>query len=71
MKYKEFVRWCSDRSADGCWGFKEASLCLFVLDAINSLPFWKREKAWKGEEEFLVNNVITPINKLIEKLRNI
>lgn len=65
MTYKQFSKWCNDRAADGCWGFKEASLCCYVITEIQKLPFWKREKAWKGEEEFIVNNIINPINEMI------
>lgn len=68
MTYRQFSKWCNDRAADGCWGFKEASLCCYVITEIQKLPFWKREKAWRGEEEFLVNNVINPINEMIEKV---
>lgn len=65
MTYKQFSKWCNDRAADGCWGFKEASLCCYVITEIQKLPFWKREKAWRGEEEFIVNNIINPINEMI------
>lgn len=69
MKFKEFANWCNNRAADGCWGFKEASLCCYVASEIYKLPFWKREKAWKNEEEFIVNNIVNPINKMIEKFK--
>ena len=68
MTYRQFRNWCNDRAADGCWGFKEASLCCYVITEIQKLPFWKREKAWSGEEKFLVNNIINPINEMIEKV---
>ena len=66
MTYRQFRNWCNDRCFDGYWGFKEASLCCYVITEIQKLPFWKREKAWKGEEEFLVNNIINPINEMIQ-----
>lgn len=66
MTYKQFSKWCNDRAADGCWGFKEASLCCYVITEIQKLPFWKREKAWKGEEEFIVNKIVNPINDMIQ-----
>lgn len=65
MTYKQFRDWCNDRATDGCWGFKEASLCCYVITKIEKLPFWKREKAWKGEEEFIVNKIVNPINCMI------
>ena len=66
MTYKQFSKWCNDRAADGCWGYKEALICLNVCSEINKLPFWKREKAWKGEEEFIVNKIVNPINDMIQ-----
>ena len=66
MTYKQFSKWCNDRAADGCWGFKEASLCCYVITEIQKLPFWKREKAWRGEEEFIVNKIVNPINDMIQ-----
>lgn len=66
MTYKQFSKWCNDRCFDGCWGFKEASLCCYVITEIQKLPFWKREKAWKGEEEFIVNKIVNPINDMIQ-----
>ena len=66
MTYKQFSKWCNDRAADGCWGFKEASLCCYVITEIQKLPFWKTEKAWRGEEEFIVNKIVKPINDMIQ-----
>ena len=66
MTYRQFRNWCNDRCFDGCWGFKEASLCCYVITEIQKLPFWKREKAWKGEEEFIVNKIVNPINSMIQ-----
>ena len=71
MTYRQFRKWCNDRCFDGYWGHKEALICLNVVSEIDKLPFWKREKAWKGEEEFLVNNIINPINEMIEKLKEV
>lgn len=68
MKYKEFRNWCNDRCFDGYWGYREALICLNVISEIDKLPFWKRKKAWKDKKEFLVNNIINPINKAIKKL---
>lgn len=68
MKYKEFVKWCNDRASDGCWGMAEAMTCINIMDTVNKKPFWKREKVWKDRyEQSIVNNIIIPTNKLIEK----
>lgn len=66
MTYRQFKKWCNDRCFDGCWGYKEALICLNVYSEIDKLPFWKREKAWKQEEEFIVNKIVNPINSMIE-----
>lgn len=68
MKFKEFSNWCNDRAADGCWGMKEAIICSNICKKIYELPFWKREKTWKDlYENFIVTNIIIPINKKIQK----
>lgn len=68
MKYKEFVKWCNDRASDGCWGMAEAMTCINTMDTVNKKPFWKREKVWKDRyEQSIVNNIVIPTNKLIEK----
>ena len=71
MTYRQFKKWCNDRCFDGYWGHKEALICLNVVSKIDKLPFWKRNKTWRAEEEFIVNNIINPINKMIEKLKKV
>lgn len=66
MKYKEFKEWVQNRLCDGCWGSKEALLCIHVYREIEKMPFWKRNKQWKEEAEYLVPNVIEPINEKIK-----
>ena len=34
MKYKEFKEWVQNRLCDGCWGSKEALLCIHVYTYI-------------------------------------
>lgn len=67
MKFKEFSKWCNDRCFDGCWGIKEAVICSNICQEIYKLPFWKREKAWKEHEEFIINNIVQPIDKMIHE----
>lgn len=70
MKYKEFVKWCNDRTFDGCWGMNTAIVCIEVIDKINQKPFWKREKEWKKMyENTMVYGVVEPINKKIMEVQ--
>lgn len=69
MTFKQFQRWCNDRACDGCWGYKEALLCIEVLDDINQLPFWRRKKAWREIEDRIVEAIINPINQKIKEVR--
>ena len=65
MRYRRFKKWCNDRTVDGCWEHAEARICLNIVSEIDRLPFWKREKAWKQEEDFIVNVIVNPINCMI------
>ena len=68
MKFKEFNRWCNERACDGCWGPKEALICIEVCEDMFKIPFWKREKIWKEDyEKSIVSLIVEPTNKLIEK----
>lgn len=67
MKFKEFSKWCNNRACDGCWGMKEAIICSNICQEIYKLPFWKREKAWKEHKEFIINNIVQPIDKMIQE----
>ena len=46
-------------------GHKEALICLNVVSEIDELPFWKRNKAWRAEEGFILNKIVNPINCMI------
>lgn len=72
MTFKEFNKWCNERACDGCWGFVTAASCIAIVDELNKVPFWKREKIWKRDyENSIVNNVVIPINnKMKEVLEN-
>ena len=47
MTFKEFSKWCNERACDGCWGMKEAMICVTICEDIYKKPFWKREKIWR------------------------
>lgn len=70
MKFKEFVKWCNDRAADGCWGFSEAIICSDLARKIRKLPFWKRETEWKKVEHDVTTNIINPTDKKRKALIN-
>ena len=71
MKFKEFSKWCNDRTCDGCWGMNTAITCISVLEEVNSKIFFKRERYWKTKfEENIVNNIVIQINKEIERLKH-
>lgn len=70
MKYKEFIRWCNERAADGCWSMATAIYCIDITEKINKLPFWKREKEWQKISEFVVDNVVKVIDEKRKDVRN-
>lgn len=70
MKYKEFNDWCNRRASDGCWGLREAMVCLEACSIFSSVPFWKREKMWKEyENRELLEKVVADTDRIIEKVR--
>ena len=36
MTYKEFKSWCNYRTYDGCWGMKEAIICIGIIREIEN-----------------------------------
>lgn len=71
MKFKEFSKWCNERACDGYWGIKEAMICSHICQKIYKLPFWNRERTWKNEENFIVDNIVMPINKKIREIEDV
>lgn len=70
MKFREFVSWCNNRAADGCWGMNTAVVCIGIVEDVRELPFWKREKYWKETyEENVVREIVQPIERKICELR--
>ena len=66
MTYKEFKKWCNTRATEGTWGMKQAMYCIDTMKLINAYPFWKREKIWKQDWEYITYlQVIKPINDLL------
>ena len=71
VKFKEFVKWCNDRAADGCLGPVTAIACISIVEEIRKLPFWKRENYWKENHEGQVlEEIVMPIEKKICELEH-
>lgn len=62
MKYKDFKKWCARRARDGVWTTKVSINCVTIMNQVDRLPFWKRERAWKEIEIDVMVNIIIPIN---------
>ena len=73
MKFREFVSWCNQRAADGCWGMLEAIVCIDIMETVCKERFWKREKFWKEKyADDVLEQIVNPIEKKIEEMvRNI
>ena len=71
MTWKEFQKWCNDRAADGCWGYKECKVCVEALRLIQSAPFWKRNYLWKLIATTVVEQIVLPTNQKIAEIRRI
>lgn len=53
MSYKEFLKFCNQRAADGRWGMSQAMICLSVrgiIEGDNKGFFKKRKKEEKWIE---------------------
>ena len=42
MKFREFVSWCNQRAADGCWGMLEAMVCVDIIETVRKGRFCLR-----------------------------
>lgn len=69
MKFREFVSWCNQRAADGCWGMLEAMVCVDIIETVRKERFWKREKFWKENyADDVLEQIVNPIEKKIEEM---
>lgn len=69
MKFREFVSWCNQRAADGCWGMLEAMVCIDIMETVRKEWFWKREKFWQDKyANDVLEQIVTPIEKKIEEM---
>lgn len=64
MKFKEFVKWCNDRAADGCWNRQSLTICIAILDELKDIKWWRRNKYWKEKYEHdVLKDIVIPINE--------
>ena len=69
MKFREFVSWCNQRAADGCWGMLTAMACIDLVGEVRKVPFWKREKVWKEKyEKQVMDEIINPTEEKMKEL---
>ena len=69
MKFREFVSWCNQRAADGCWGILEAMVCVDIIETVHKERLWKREKFWKEKyADDVLEQIVSPIEKKIEEM---
>ena len=69
MKFREFVSWCNQRAADGCWGILEAMVCIDIMETVRKERFWKREKFWKEKyADDVLEQIVNPIEKKIQEM---
>lgn len=70
MTFKQFKQWCNERACDGCWGMITAMACIDLIQRLNKIPFWKREKEWKNNyEKQVLEEIVTPIENKMRELR--
>lgn len=68
MKYRQFVDWCNQRACDGRWSYDTAVFCIKIVDCINSLPFWKRKRAWREIRDAVTRDVVSVIDEKIKMI---
>lgn len=69
MKFREFVSWCNQRAADGCWDMLEAVVCIDIMEKVKQERFWRREKFWKEKyADDVLEQIVNPIEKKIEEM---
>lgn len=71
MKYKDFVNWCNKRHSDGCWSSFEEMTCINIMEELNKLPFWKRERIWRKKyRNDVVFRIVNPyVKEILEKMK--
>ena len=67
MTYKEFDKWCNERCFDGCWGMKEAIICIDIIEKMKETSFFQRRGKWR-ELEPAANEIVTLTNKKIKEV---
>lgn len=70
MTFKEFVKWCNDRTCDGYWSMNDAIACMQIMKEVNEVWFsWRKENFWqKNYSEAVETQIVNPINQKIKIL---
>ena len=69
MTFKQFSRWCNERTCDGLWGMLEALVCIDIYNEIEKHHFWKREKIWREKyHDQIMTEIINPIEQKISEM---
>lgn len=68
MTFKEFEKWCNERSCDGCWGMMTALECIDLVETIRKVHFWKRERVWREKEKQVLDEIVGPIDQKMKEL---
>lgn len=70
MRFRQFVRWCERRAQEGMLGRVETIKCLQIINEMNFVPFWKRNRAWHNEyEEYVLKRIVNPIDEMRKYLK--
>ena len=67
MEYKQFYKWCTERTFDGHWGMQEAVICIDIIEKMKKTSILKRKSRWK-EFQPVANEIVEKTNKKIEEV---
>ncbi|MCL2310965.1 MAG: hypothetical protein FWC41_00540 [Firmicutes bacterium] len=70
MTYKQFERWCNERTVDGCWGMDTAIMCIEIIESMRNFikeecnifneskkVEMKWQEMWNEKNSIIKNNV--------------
>lgn len=57
MTYKEFRAYCNNRACDGMWSLEEAMICINIIEKIESIKGFRKNKAKEKAWQELLNNM--------------
>lgn len=68
MTFKEFNKWANDRACDGQWGLRHAIATIEILEAMDSVKFFK-ERFWHKYCESTAIQIVESVKKISEQLK--